>query len=137
MRIGSILGHAPSFGDGLRFPLADVGRSGYTQEDMVTRESSGPSLPRRGAGLLFAGLFVAFLVSQAPHLVHHFFEPQLVQDECPFAASGERTGGLEAQPVAVVMLAPGSTPALTATQPAAPSVVPAVSRGRAPPAPLS
>jgi hypothetical protein len=104
---------------------------------MVRRGSPGPSLPRRGAGLLFAGLFVAFLVSQAPHLVHHFFEPQLVQDECPFAASGERTGGLEAQPTAVVTLAPVSTPAITAAPPAAPSVVPAASRGRAPPASVS
>jgi hypothetical protein len=104
---------------------------------MVTWDWSGPSLARRGAGLLFAGLFAAFLVSQAPHLVHHFFEPQLVQDECPFAASGERTGGLESQPVAVVALAPVSTPALAAALPAPPSVVPAASRGRAPPAPVS
>jgi hypothetical protein len=104
---------------------------------MVTWDRSGPSLARRGAGLLFAGLFAAFLISQAPHLVHHFFEPQLVQDECPFAASGERTGGLEAQPVTVVALAPVSTPALAAVLPAAPSVVSVASRGRAPPVPVS
>jgi hypothetical protein len=104
---------------------------------MVTWGLPAPRWPHRGAGLLFAGLFVVFLVSQAPHLVHHFFEPQLVQDECPFAASGERTGGLEAQPVAVVTLAPVSAPARAVAPPAALSVVPAASRGRAPPAAAS
>jgi len=104
---------------------------------MATSSSRGPAWSCRAAGLLFAALFVAFVVTQAPHLVHHFFEPELVQDECPFAASGERTGGLQAQPMAVVALAHVSTPALTAALPAPPSVVPAASRGRAPPALVS
>ena len=61
---------------------------------MVTRLSV-----RGVASLLLAGAFVAFVATQSPHLVHHFFEPELVQDECPFAANGERTGGLPIEPV--------------------------------------
>jgi hypothetical protein len=92
---------------------------------------------RRSASLLITGVFVAFLATQAPHLVHHFFEPEHVKDECPFAANGERTGGLETEPVIVVALGDVSTPWLTAAFLAPPSVAPAVSRGRAPPAPTS
>jgi len=103
----------------------------------VTSASPGPASSRRAASLLFAGLFVAFIATQAPHLVHHFFERELVQDECPFAASGERTGGLQVQPVAVLAIAHVSTPALAAALPAPPSIVPAASRGRAPPALVS
>ena len=91
----------------------------------------------RRVNLLVAGAFVAFLAMQAPHLVHHFFEPDHVKDECPFAANGERTGGLETKPVALVALADVSTPCLTTTLLAVPSVAPAVPRGRAPPAPTS
>ena len=100
---------------------------------MATSSSRGPAWSCRAAGLLFAALFVAFVVTQAPHLVHHFFEPELVQDECPFAASGERTGGLQVDPVAVVAVTDASTLAVPTVLPASPSVVPAASRGRAPP----
>jgi hypothetical protein len=61
---------------------------------MVVLARPGPSVWRRRASLLIAGAFVAFLAMQAPHLVHHFFEPEHVKDECPFAANGERTGGI-------------------------------------------
>ncbi len=98
---------------------------------------ASPGAWRRRASLPLVGVFVAFLAMQAPHLVHHFFEPEHVKDECPFAANGERTGGLETQPVAVGAIADVSTPLLTTALPAPPSVVPAASRGRAPPAPLS
>jgi hypothetical protein len=104
---------------------------------MVTWRSSGPSLPRRGAGLLFAGLFAAFLVSQAPHLVHHFFEPQLVQDECPFAASGDRTGWLPIEPVAVAATAEVSTPLLPAVLLPPTAVARDAARSRAPPVRVS
>ena len=92
---------------------------------------------RPHASLLLLGAFVAFLVTQAPHLVHHFFEPEQVVDECPFAANGDRTGGLTTQPVVTVALADASTPLATAIRAAVQSLVPAASRGRAPPAPLA
>jgi hypothetical protein len=87
----------------------------------------------RGASLFLVGAFVVFLATQAPHLVHHFFEPEHVQDECPFAANGERTGGLETPPVAVAAVMAVSTARLTVSLLAPPSAVPAASRGRAPP----
>jgi len=104
---------------------------------MVAMPRPGPSAWHRRASLLVAGAFVAFLATQAPHLVHHFFEPEHVKDECPFAANGERTGGLETQPVTVVALTDVSTPWLGAPFLAPPSIAPDVSRGRAPPAPTS
>jgi hypothetical protein len=95
----------------------------------------GIRLSVRGvAGFVLAGAFVAFLVTQAPHLVHHFFEPQLVQDECPFAASGERTGWLPVEPVAVAVAAEVSTPLLPAAPSTPTAVAPAAARSRAPPA---
>jgi hypothetical protein len=104
---------------------------------MVAVASPGPTVWRRRVSLLLVGAFVAFLAMQAPHLVHHFFEPEHVKDECPFAANGERTGGLETQPVAALAIADITTPSLVAALPVPPSVVPAASRGRAPPVPLS
>ena len=107
-------------------------------EEMATSASRSPTLSGRVASLLLAGAFVAFVATQAPHLVHHFFQPDLVQDECPFAASGDRTGGLQLEPIVVVVTTPEvSTPALPAVLPAPPSVVPAASRSRAPPALVS
>src|SRR5262249_43762581 len=108
------------------------------------------ALWHRRVSLLVAGAFVAFLAMQAPHLVHHFFEPEHVKDECPFAANGERTGGLETEPIALVALAAVSTPRLTPAplappRPRAPprallappSAAPAAPRGPPPPAPTS
>jgi len=91
---------------------------------------------RRSVRLLLAALFVAFVVQQAPHLVHHFFEPEHVQDECPFAASAERGGALPADAVVVAIWEIRESP-LPAAPPTLPTVVPAASRGRAPPAPVS
>jgi hypothetical protein len=92
--------------------------------------------PRTLTSLFLAGAFVAFLVSQAPHLVHHFFEPDLVQDECPFAASGDRIGGLQTEPV-VVAVSDVSMPVLPAAPLAPASLARAVPLGRAPPSPRS
>src|SRR2546426_2356818 len=102
---------------------------------MATSGSRRPALSYRLASLLLAGAFVAFVATQAPHLVHHFFQPDLVQDECPFAASGDRTGGLQMEPIAVVTTPEVSTPALPVVLLAPPSVVRPAPVGRAPPAP--
>ena len=40
--------------------------------------------------LLVGALFVAYLVAQAPHLVHHLFEPDETQADCVFLAAAER-----------------------------------------------
>jgi hypothetical protein len=42
-------------------------------------------------GRLVAGaFFIAYLIAQAPHLVHHFFEPDEIQADCVFLAAAER-----------------------------------------------
>lgn len=88
---------------------------------------------RRGRGrallsVLFACLFGVFIVEQAPHLVHHFFEPDQVQPECPFAAASERQPGAPTAAVvagvallSAIPLPPLPTPRLvdTAARPAA------------------
>ena len=94
------------------------------------------NLWRRPVSLLLSALFVAFVVQQAPHLVHHFFEPEHVQDECPFAASAERTGALQADAV-VIAIWDVKESAPPTSIPSTPTVVPAASRGRAPPVPVS
>lgn len=86
--------------------------------------------------LCLAGAFVAFLASQAPHLVHHFFEPDLVQDDCPFAASGERIGGLQIEAL-VIAVSIVTTPVSPAASSTIAAVAHAVPLGRAPPAVLS
>jgi hypothetical protein len=86
---------------------------------------------------LLAGAFVAFVAMQSPHLVHHFFEPELVQDECPFASSGERTGGLPIEPVAVAAAVEFSIPLWPAALAAPAAVARSATRSRAPPAPVS
>jgi hypothetical protein len=104
---------------------------------MATSALGRPVSWRSVTSLVLAGAFVAFIAAQAPHLVHHFFEPDLVQDECPFAANGERTGGLQIEPVAVVAVSDASTPLLAAALFEPGSVAHAAPLGRAPPARLS
>jgi hypothetical protein len=104
---------------------------------MATSRFGRPVPWRSVTSLLLAGAFVAFIAAQAPHLVHHFFEPDHVQDECPFAANGERTGGLQIEPVSVVAVSDVSTPVRPAALSVPASVAHAAPLGRAPPAPLS
>jgi hypothetical protein len=100
-------------------------------------EVSVRTASRCAVSMLLSGLLVAFLVTQAPHLVHHFFEPDHVQNECLFAANGERTGGLQIEPVAVSAVSDVSTPVLAAELFEPASVAHAAPFGRAPPARLS
>ena len=104
---------------------------------MATSALGRPVSWRSVTSLLLACAFVVFIATQAPHLVHHFFEPEHVQDECPFAANGERTGGLQIEPVAVVAVSDVSTPVLAAAPFEPASVAHAAPFGRAPPARLS
>lgn len=50
---------------------------------------------------LVALLFLAFLIEQAPHIVHHFFDLEHAGAECPFATAGERLLGLGAEAIGV------------------------------------
>jgi hypothetical protein len=104
---------------------------------MATSAVGRPVSWRSVTSLLAASAFMTFLVTQAPHLVHHFFDPELVQDECPFAANGDRTGGLQIEPVAIVTVADVSTPVLPAAVFEPGGVAHATPLGRAPPARLS
>ena len=56
--------------------------------------------------LLGAALYVAVLVWQAPHTVHHFFEhdPEK-QNECALSATAERSAGTTVAGVSLVPVA--------------------------------
>jgi hypothetical protein len=60
-----------------------------------------PGRVRTWLGVLATAAFCIFVVEQAPHLVHHFFEPDQVQPECPFATASERQPGAPAATVSV------------------------------------
>lgn len=91
--------------------------------------------PRRALSALAAVALLWFLAAQSPHLVHHVFEPDAVQDDCPLAWGADRTdlatacAGGEAP---VHLVAAHAAPA-----PPAPIVDPvhAASLARAPPRP--
>ena len=75
---------------------------------------------RRGFLAFLAILYVAYLVWQAPHTVHHFFEPAAAEAEndCALNASAERVSGTTPDAVSI---APVGT-----VEPLAPVVAPAL-----------
>jgi hypothetical protein len=79
----------------------------------------GPGHARPWPRLLVAALFAAFVVEQAPHLVHHLFEPGHAPDECAFLAGAERSQGAPAQVLALDAPEPTTlaVPASTAAEP--------------------
>jgi hypothetical protein len=46
---------------------------------------------RRTLSALTAVSLLWLLAAQSPHLVHHLFEPDVVQDDCPLAWGADRT----------------------------------------------
>jgi hypothetical protein len=83
--------------------------------------------------VLAALLFLAFVVGQAPHTVHHLFEPEHAEADCPFATAGDRLPGLDAAGVEL-----NERPAWTSNErlPAPsrlPGAVPSSALARAPP----
>lgn len=74
-----------------------------------------PSRSRAVLALLTTAAFCVFVVGLAPHLVHHVFEHDEVQPECPFAAISEHQQGLTTAPVLLVL---AETPDAPALQPA-------------------
>ncbi|HEV8393088.1 MAG TPA: hypothetical protein VGQ37_02390 [Vicinamibacterales bacterium] len=84
-------------------------------------------------GLVFAGFLAAFVVGISPHLVHHLFDDDHEQADCPFASVAERQQGVT--PSIAVTLAPAhaaASPLLPAPA-APPSSGLAPSSPRAPP----
>jgi hypothetical protein len=88
-------------------------------------------------GLLAAGLLLAFLLGQSPHLVHHLFETGQIQTDCTFASTGERTQGLPADVVTLVPVHQIGAGGFAATQPVSPDFAPSPFQARAPPLLLS
>jgi hypothetical protein len=93
-----------------------------------------PQGPLTVVSRLFAALlFLSFVISQAPHTVHHLFEPDHTDTECPFASAGDRLPGLGAE---VTGFDHGQTWASDQHPPASPrlpSTVVSSSLARAPP----
>jgi hypothetical protein len=91
----------------------------------------------RALSALAAVSLLWLLAAQAPHLVHHVFEPDVVQDDCPLAWGADRTdhtGACAGSEAPVHLVAPHAAPS-------APALV--VDRGRlrslarAPPSPAA
>lgn len=59
---------------------------------------------RVGRGLLVL-LFVVYVAGLSPHLVHHLFDHDAQQSDCPFAAVAERQS---AASIAAMTLVPGA-----------------------------
>ena len=88
-------------------------------------------------GALTAAFFVALLITQAPHLVHHLFDPDHQQSECIFAAGAERTHAVEPDTVTVAPAALVQAAAPAPAEPSLPSPALTPSDARAPPLLLS
>src|SRR5574337_303916 len=76
---------------------------------------------RRFAGVLTAGLFVAYLIALPPHLVHHLFEEDHSHPACPYLATSQHTPGAEASPPSLPLPAEAAaveTPSASAWLPA-------------------
>lgn len=84
--------------------------------------------------LLLAAVHVAFLVWQAPHTVHHFFERELEkQNECALSAAAERSSGTTVASIGIAPVA-AAEPLIAIVVPAfVPRGTPFVFGPRAPP----
>jgi hypothetical protein len=92
---------------------------------------------RRSSVVILALVFCAFVVELSPHLVHHVFDHDTAQADCPFALGAERDPSLIGA-VAAPTVDAGTHP----DRPDAPSQPArshplAPSAPRAPPAPLA
>ena len=83
---------------------------------------------------LAAILFVAVAALQAPHTVHHLFEPEAdAQHECVLAVSAERTQATAAEVVVVLPVEAADLGVLLAQSVAVPSPALSPFSARAPP----
>jgi len=84
--------------------------------------------------LLAAAVHIAFLVWQAPHTVHHFFERELEkQNECALSAAAERSSGTTVAAISVAPVAAAEPLIASGTPAFVPRGTPSVLGPRAPP----
>jgi len=88
-------------------------------------------------GFLAAACFLVFLIGQAPHLVHHLFEPAHGQTDCAFASGADRTQGLVSGCTTLPSVLPLVARELAAVHPLLLAAAPADFEARAPPFLLS
>ena len=88
---------------------------------------------RSAAGLLTVGLFLAFVVEQAPHLVHHLFEPEPTRGDCAFASGAERAQALTVDAVTLFHAGLLEAPAPVPDRASLPSATLSPAEARAPP----
>ena len=90
------------------------------------------------APLLTAAVYLACLVWQAPHTVHHFFEHDAEkQNECALGAAAERAPGVTVDAVSVAPVAAAGPPSCVAAPASQALFVPALPAPRAPPHPTA
>lgn len=68
----------------------------------MRRQTGRPHGARRAA-LVTVGLFLALLVEQAPHLVHHLFEPAHRGVECVFAVGADHTHAVAGEAISLAV----------------------------------
>ncbi len=84
-------------------------------------------------GALTVGLFAAYLVALPPHLVHHLFEENHGQHECPLLAQSQQTPELQTDPPALTPPIQIGTVQVLSPGVSLPSPALALSHSRAPP----
>ena len=84
-------------------------------------------------GLLATSCFLAFLVAQPPHLVHHLFEHGQKQTDCAFASAGKHTEGLSPDILTPIPVLTEGDGVSIAHQSPLPSLALTPSHARAPP----
>jgi hypothetical protein len=93
---------------------------------------------RRALWTLLAAVYVGWLVWQAPHTVHHFFEHDAEkQNECALNAAAERSSGTTVDIVQIVPVDVHELPAEIAAQAFVPRTSRIVFGPRAPPPPVA
>jgi len=87
----------------------------------------------RAVSAVTAGLFLAYLVTISPHLVHHLFDQDHGRPACPHLAQSQNTPAVEASPV--ILTLPSPTEIITVSLPGilTPSPEVRASTPRAPP----
>ena len=97
-----------------------------------------PSTFRTLVPPLAAVLYLACLVWQAPHTVHHFFERHAEKpNECALSAAAERSSGTAVEPVCLVPVVAVALPPAVMAQPLVPLFARALPATRAPPRPVA
>lgn len=84
-------------------------------------------------GALTLTLFAAYLITLPPHLVHHLFDGDHSQPECPLLAQSQQTPVIQADPPFLTPLSPAEMLEGSLPQASLPAVELTVQHCRAPP----